>query len=92
MPANSPHAEKPLLIPTDLDVAGAAEAHALLVSTLDEVEASGSATLLDLNEGTVTPLALQLVASAARTFPSDRLQLGPRAAAALNALETPKEN
>lgn len=92
MPANSPHAEKPLPIPADLDVAGAVEAHALLVSALDEVEASGQGALLDLKEGAVTPLALQLVASAARTFPSDRFRLGPRAAAALNAFETPKEN
>lgn len=92
MPANSPHAEKPLLISADLEVAGAAEAHALLVSMLDNVEPSDGGILLDLKEGTVTPVALQLVASAARTFPSDRLQLGPKAAAALTALETPKEN
>ncbi|WP_299822378.1 hypothetical protein [uncultured Jannaschia sp.] len=92
MPANSPYVEKPFSIPADLDVAEAAEAHALLVSALDEVEASGRGTRLDLTEGTATPLALQLVASAARAFPSDRLRLGPRAAVALAAFEASKEN
>ena len=92
MSAKSPHAETPLSIPPDLDVAGAVEAHALLVSTLDKARSAGRDTLLDLKEGTVTPLALQLVASAARSFPSDRFRLGPGAAAALTLFETPKEN
>ena len=92
MPATSPDAETPLSIPADLDVAGAVEAHTLLVSVLGKARSSGHGTLLDLEEGTVTPLALQLVASAARSFPSDRFRLGPKAAAALTVFETPKEN
>lgn len=85
MPAESPQTEKPLSIAADLDVSGAIEAHAELLSRLDEAESSGGATLLELTEGPVAPLALQLVASAALSFPSDCFRLGPRAAAALAA-------
>lgn len=89
MPAESPRTEKPLLIPAELDVTGAVEAHAELLSRLDEVESSDDATLLDLKDGRVTPLALQLVASAVRSFPSDRFRLGSKAAAALATCGTP---
>lgn len=89
MPVECPRTEKPLLIPAELDVTGAVEAHAELLSRLDEVESSDDATLLDLTEGRVAPLALQLVASAARSFPPDRFRLGPKAAAALAACGTP---
>ena len=91
MSAPSPVAEGPLSIAANLDVASATEAHALLVAALDDVEASDRVATLDLQDGTATPLALQLVVSATRAFPAERLRLGPNAAAALTALEPPKE-
>ncbi|WP_375261703.1 hypothetical protein [Palleronia sp.] len=88
MSAESPGKEKTIVIPAELDVTGAVEAHAELVSRLEEVESSDEATLLDLNDGRATPLAVQLVVSATRSFPADRFRLGSRAAAALATCET----
>ena len=90
MPVKGLEAKEPVSIPADLDVSGAVEAHAMLLSTLDKCESSENSVLIELEDGAATPLAVQLVVSAARSFPPDRLHLGPKAAAILASCEAPK--
>ena len=91
MPETDTHSPTKISIPADLNVAGAGDAHAKLVAALDGAEEAGTVEV-DLTDGAATPLALQLVVSTARSLPSDRLTLGPRAAAALTSLETLEED
>jgi hypothetical protein len=79
----------PIYIPADLNVAGATDFHKKLLAALDETGSAGSIQL-DLADGAVTPLALQLLVSATRSFPTDRLELGSQAVIALTSIETPK--
>ena len=74
----------------DLDAGTVAAVHTRLLSALDEIEASEASGVLevDVAEGAVSPLSLQLLVSASRSFPADRLRLGHHATAALAALES----
>ncbi len=83
----------PLHLAGDLDAGTVAEAHIRLLGALDEVEGSNRVVKLDFDagDGPVSPLSLQLVVSATRTFPAAQLEVGPRAAAALAALDQSKE-
>ena len=81
-------------IAADLDAATAGAAHASLVSALDAAEAGKSRVALNLGEEQrdCAPLALQLLASATRSFPSGTLLLDERAASAVATLTHSKES
>ncbi|RYH00962.1 hypothetical protein EU805_16025 [Salipiger sp. IMCC34102] len=93
MPPPNTRATGALRLPADLDAGTVTTAHADLVSLLDEAERSELEVSLDLepDDAAVSPLSLQLLASAARSFPADRLTMGPAASAALAVLDRPKE-
>lgn len=93
MPAPSPSDETSIRFAADLDAGTVMTVHDRLLSLLDAVEASEAVAAVDLDpaEGAVSPLALQLLVSAGRSFPAGRLSFGPHAAAALAVLEQPKE-
>lgn len=93
MPATKPRSETSMPLAADLDAGTVTAAHEQLLSLLDAVETSEAGISLDLEsgDGVVSPLSLQLLASAARSFPAVRLSFGPHAAAALAALEQSKE-
>jgi hypothetical protein len=94
MRQSDPGPEIEVAIPVDLDVPSATEAHAILLAALDEVEASGRVVELELQgrEKALAPLALQLLISAAGSFPPGQIRFGSRAAAVLAAQEVAKEN
>lgn len=91
MPETNTISPTTISIPADLSVAKAVEMHAQLVAALDAADPA-SRVEVELDDGVPTPLALQLVVSTTRSFPTGRLGLGPRAAAALTSLETPEED
>ena len=91
MPETDTTTPTKISISADLNVAGAVDTHAKLVAALDGADEAGPLEV-DLTDGPATPLAVQLVVSTARSLPSDRLTLGPRAAAALTSLETLEED
>ena len=73
-------------IPADLSPAGAGETRAAILAAL---EAAGTAAEVELGEGPARPTASQLLvatAKTARALAAD-LTFGPRARAALDALE-----
>lgn len=84
---------KPVHLAADLDAGTVVEAHARLLRALEETERKDAAVTLDLEAGDapVSPLSLQLVVSATRSFPPAQLEIGPRATAVLAALDTSKE-
>ena len=81
-------------IAADLDAATAGAAHASLVSALDAAEAGKTRVALTLGDERqeCAPLALQLLASAERSFPTGTLSLDERAASALATLTHSKES
>lgn len=89
MPGPSHDAESHFSIPATLGIGAAGEMHARLAAALDAP--GDEIVVLDLEEGTPGPLALQLVASAVRSFPSARIRLGEGAVAAMTAFDPPKE-
>ncbi|WP_299815483.1 hypothetical protein [uncultured Jannaschia sp.] len=91
MPETDNEIPSSITIPAGLGVAGVPDVHARLVSAVNAADPSGHLEI-DLADGPVAPLALQLVVSAVRSVPADRLTLGPRAAAALTTLETFEED
>lgn len=92
-PRKTPRA-KTLRVPADIDAATAVEAHERLLHALDAAESAGVPVSVEFDpaESAPTPLALQLLVSAQRSFPADLLRLRPGAAADLATIEHPKEN
>ena len=93
MPTPDPTDEMALHLPADLDAGSVTKAHAQLLVALDTMESSHTVTVLEINTdgNDVSPLSLQLLVSAQRTFPEDRLSFGEHASAALASLGQPKE-
>lgn len=94
MPDSSTPTEATISLAADLDAGTVMAACTRLVALLDEAEASKTMTVLDLDPGqpAVSPLTLQLLASAKLSFPPDRLRIEQRAASALAEIQQPKGN
>ena len=80
-------------IPADLDAASVVPVHRELVALLDKVSGGAASTTIELAESDcVSPLSLQLLASAAKSFPDQKMQFGANATAAMETFEPSKEN
>lgn len=83
-------------IAADLDVGRAPEAHAALLAALEAIEETGASAAVELGEADgasgAAPLALQLLVSAQRSIPQERVRFGERAANALAAIGGKKES
>lgn len=93
MSVPSPRDEMALHLPADLDAGSVTEAHAQLLIALDAMERSDTVAVLELdaNSNDVSPLSRQLLVSARRTFPENRISFGQLASAALASLGQHKE-
>ncbi len=81
-----------LAIPSDLDAASVVSVHAELVTLLAEASETNAVAQVDLAKSdSVSPLSLQLLASAANSFRENQVHFGATAVAALTTLETAKE-
>ena len=93
MPTPDPTDEMTMHLAADLDARTVTPVHAAILSLLDAVEESDAVATLELDPagGDISPLSAQLLVSASRSFPADRLTLGEHASAALASFGQPKE-
>ena len=81
-----------LAIPSDLDAASVVPVHFELMALLAKASETNAVAQVDLAKSdSVSPLSLQLLASAAKSFPEKQVHFGAIAVAALTTLETAKE-
>ncbi|CUH39817.1 hypothetical protein JSE7799_02545 [Jannaschia seosinensis] len=83
-----------LRIAADLDARTVVAAYEMLAKSLENRKKSGKLSRIefDASETPPSPLSLQLLVSATRTVPRERLDIGTRATAVLANLELLKEN
>ncbi|SPJ23596.1 hypothetical protein PAA8504_01409 [Palleronia abyssalis] len=93
MPAASPRDEIAFNFPPDLDAGNISEIYLELLSISQKVEGTDSVVTLDFADSgeKVSPLSMQLLVSAQRTFADGNLKLGQNAEAVMSEIGRSRE-
>ncbi|WP_375263897.1 hypothetical protein [Palleronia sp.] len=93
MPAPNPRGEITTNLSAFLKAGSVTEAHIQVPVAFDAIENSDISALIEVGPGgrDISPLSLQLLVSAERTYPKDQVTFGERACATLTAIGNTKE-